>query len=1036
MEEHTKAVAGVATLRTAEDFARLVGRLGRTVEMIDGAGLAEVPEELAGACRRVRRLDPRGRSCWWLIETGALDDITAREIERFVRAQARRCVSGTAVVIAVGGPKLGLWVALAEEARAAVWRGRATALDARAAEVWAALLVGHDPSLAAMRAHRILSKRDVTRRFFRDVRGGLDALAASWAGLAVDDDETRRQLSLTLLSRLMFLYFVQHKGWLDGNEGFMAATVLDPDAEDLYRARLAPLFFETLSVPIEKRSTSRPGVPYLNGGLFERTEVERANPEAVPSDTELRALVGSVLERYRFIGRESGDSVGIDPAMLGTVFEELMGAHQRGASGTFYTPPRLVAECVADALDPLLRARLGDQLWARVNDASGLDARERARVENEVSRLRVIDPAMGSGAFLLGVLEYLLGVLSQVSDADPAALIRRIIANNLYGVDVSASAVTITELRLWLALVAALPDDGAEIEPLPNLAHHVRKGNSLFGTATVAWLDGVVLDQHNVRELRSVARRYTEAHGTEKARLDSERRRLERLLMLDILAGRRARASDALRDFDRGRGEDLFGRSRSLSIAEERERRRLVESADRAEGAVAAARRAAGAESFDFRVAFAPVMALGGFDAVVGNPPWVRLSNVHPEMRRNLRASYRWMRSSAGAGGFGAQPDLAVAFVERSVQLLRPGGVLSLVVPGKLFTTGYAGRLRAGIRAETTPLRLRDLATGEVALFSADVFPAVIVARKGRDDRSSVRVDDGTGRSGVALPCDLAVDEHPESPWPLLDGASMEAYRALVVGDAPLAERRRIRLGIKTGANAVYVDPPSDIQPVARAVRGGDVAAMTAAPSARLLLAHDLRTGEPLPAVAKETYAYLEEVRSRVEARADARAGDPLWKVHRIYAESLGHRVVWRDIGERLDAVYLPPVAEGGPAVLNSAYLVGVDDVRQGLRLAAWLCSIPARFVAAVSAERALGGYRRFMARNVGSVPVPDEVIVGAVELDALARALHREPEDERAWRLLNQYACELLGLTRPMREAIGAHADRLSLSSSGSLRW
>lgn len=1035
MEEHTRAVAGVATLRTAEDYARLVARLGRSVEMIDGAVLEEFPDELARSFRRVRRLDPRGRSCWWVVEAESLDEGVARLLDKFVRSQAKRCASGTAVIIAVGGPRLGLWIALAEEPRAAAWRGRSTALDARAAEVWSALLTGEDPSMSAMRAHRILSKREVTRRFFREVRQALDALSKSWSSLATDDPPTRRQLSLTLLSRLMFLYFVQHKGWLDGDAGFMAATVLDPAAEDVYRSRLAPLFFDTLSVPRDARRQKRVGVPYLNGGLFEPTEVERANPDARPADAELRAIVGDVLESYRFVGRESGTEVGVDPAMLGTVFEELMGSEERGASGTFYTPPRLVSECVADALEPVLRQRVGERIWAKICDSAELSPRDVARVEDAISDLRVIDPAMGSGAFLLGVLEYLVGVLEKVSSEDRASLVRRVIATNLYGVDVSASAVTITELRLWLALVAASPDGRRHVEPLPNLDHHIRRGNSLFGTGAVVWLDGLQVEPRLMRSVREVTTRYADAHGADKVELDQERRRLERRLALELLRGRRARAEGAVEDFDRGRGEDLFGRSRRLSLAEERERRGLVSALAHADDALAAARRSERVESFDFRSAFAPTMARGGFDAVVGNPPWVRLSKLPAGERRRLRASYRWMRGGGGRG-FGSQPDLAVAFVERSVQLLRPGGVLSLVVPGKLFTAGYARRMRAGIRAETAPLRLRDLATGEVALFSADVFPAVMVAQKEGETDVPVRVDDGAGRSGVALPRDLAVDDHPESPWPLLDGASMQAYRRLSVAAAPLAERRTIRLGIKTGANAVFVDPPGGVGPVVRALRGGDIAAMSGAPSARLLLAHQSTTGEPLSAVRDETLAYLRGVQSLIEGRADARPGDPIWRVHRVYRESLGHRVAWRDIGERVDAVYLPPISEGGPAVLNSAYLVAVDDVRQGLRLAAWLCSIPSRFAAAVSAERALGGYRRFIARNVGRVPVPDEVLEGSIELDALSRALHRNPADERAWRLLNQYACELLGLDRQMREAIGNHASRLSLSASGSLRW
>lgn len=1035
MQDHTKAVASVATLQTAEDFARLVARLGRRSESIDGAQLEEFPDELRGVFRRVRRLDPKGRSCWWLVEASALDDAMARGLERFVRAESKRCISGAAVIVAVGGARLGLWVALSEEPSVGVWRGKATALDARAAEVWSALLTGNEPAAAAMRAHRLLRKREVTRIFFRKVSGSLREISASWSGLTVDDAEVRHSLSVTLLCRLMFLYFVQEKGWLDGDLGFMAATVLDPDAEDLYRSRLHPLFFEMLSVSDGHRRVSRPGVPFLNGGLFERSSSERANPELSLCDESLRSFVGEVLERFRFVGRERDDVVGIDPEMLGTVFEELMGAEQRGSSGTFYTPPRLVSECVTDAISALLRERLGEHLFVRLMDGSPISEPERATIAGHLSALRVLDPAMGSGAFLLGALEFLVGLWQRVSDDDAAVLIRRVIGSNLYGVDLSAPAVTIAELRLWLTLVAALPDSIRDVEPLPNLGHHIRQGNSLFGTSVVAQLDGIRLDASSVRRLEEASEHYAHAHGSSKVCADKERREAERALAEEMLAATVERAERDLRDFDAARGQDLFGRSRSLSVAEERDRAGLEVAVERAHAATIEARRGGHGIAFDFHIAFAPVLASGGFDAVIGNPPWVRLSKVEPTVRKRVRAAYRWMNGSGGRG-FGVQPDLSIAFVERSVRLLKDGGVLSLVVPGKVFTAGYGARLRAGLRASTTPLRLRDLATGEVVHFSADAFPAVLVARKGAVRDALVRVDDGGGRSGVASVQDLAVDEDPGSPWPLLDSASMRAYRALISSVPSLGAARTIRLGIKTGANRLFVDVDSPSEFVRPALRGADINAMGAAPSSTLLFCHSPATGVALPTVHASAQEHFERNRSTLLGRADARRDDPLWKIHRVYPESLGHRVAWRDIGERLDAVYLPPVLEGGPLVLNSAYLVRVDDVRQGLRLAAWLCSIPARFSAAVTAERALGGYRRFMARNVAGVPVPLEVWAGTPELDALSQSLHRDPGDLRAWRALNAVACELLGLRREMRAAIGAHADRLSLSGEASLPW
>lgn len=1036
MEDYTQALAGVATLQTADDFARLVGRLGRSCDRIDAERLEDFPPELSEALTRAQRLDPRGRSCWWVVEAAVLTDALSRRLERFVTAQTRRCISGTAVVVAVGGVKLGLWVAVQSEPAVRVWRGRATNLDARAAEVWGALLTGKEPALSAITAHRLMSKRELTRAFFRDVRKSLVEVRAAWVGLDDDTPEVRRNLSVTLLCRLMFLYFIQEKGWLDGELRYIAAAVLDPDVEGVLKSRLWPLFFDALSRPKGERSAPWPGIPFLNGGLFDRTELEVANPAADLPDDCLRHLVGEVLEKYHFVGNERGGVAAIDPVMLGTVFEELMGAHERGASGTFYTPPRLVAECVEDALSPIIEERAGAAQLARLRDGGkSLSLQERAALADVLLGVRILDPAMGSGAFLLGAMQRLVGLLGCVCDEERSDLVRRVIANNLYGVDISSTAVTITELRLWLALVSTMPSNAPPAEPLPNLSHHIRCGNSLFGPSVVAQLDGLSLDPALVRDLAEQTGRYSAAHGQEKVEADRARRGLERRLTAELLGGARDRALGALRAFDCARGQDLFGRVRALSIAERREHKELVAAADEAEQVLRSAVRGEFASAFDYHVAFADVLNDGGFDMVVGNPPWVRLSNVPAPQRKRLRSVYRWMRSP-GAKGFGVQPDLSVAFVERSVRLLRPGGVLALVIPGKLFTAGYGAGFRLGMRRQTSLMRLRDLATGEVVHFSADAFPAVVVARKGSDSSYLTRVDDGAGRSGVASAFELSATEEPGAPWPLLDSASMEAYRHLSCSARPLNKQLVIRLGVKTGANRVFVDPPEGIGPVIRAVRGADIAPMKVLPSSTLLFAHGAESGVCQASVSASTLEYLEGNRDRLEARADARPSDPLWKVHRVYPESLGHRVVWRDIGQRLDAVYVPPVWEGGPAVLNSAYVVGVSSARQGLRLASWLCSTPVRFTAAVCAERALGGYRRFMARNVGLVPVPDAVVHGDPELDLVARALHADPEDRAAWRRLNTFACSILCLEPKLRDAIGEHADRLSLSAAAGQLW
>jgi hypothetical protein len=180
-----------------------------------------------------------------------------------------------------------------------------------------------------------------------------------------------------------------------------------------------------------------------------------------------------------------------------------------------------------------------------------------------------------------------------------------------------------------------------------------------------------------------------------------------------------------------------------------------------------------------------------------------------------------------------------------------------------------------------------------------------------------------------------------------------------------------------------------------------------------LAFAHDRVSGEVLPstAVSRELKQWLEPAVQRLSLRADASVSDAPWRLFRVHEDAVGHRVLWRDIAERLDAAYAPPVAAGGPIALNSAYSVAVPDASTGLRLAAWLCSTPSRFVAAAYAERALSGYRRFRAANVGCVPVPPPVLQGDTALDGVASALEEDPDDLSAHLALDTLAFSMLGL-------------------------
>src|SRR5690606_9612166 len=246
--------------------------------------------------------------------------------------------------------------------------------------------------------------------------------------------------ALLLLSRLMFLYFLQRECHLAGDTAFLPSLLnrwrRAPGKGTFYRAILDPLFFGALNTRPERRTPEARALgdlPYLNGGLFERHALERRNPALDLDDDALAGAFDGLLERYRFTTREAVEAaadgagdVGVDPEMLGRVFEALMATERRSASGTFYTPAAAVDRLVtaalethltrAEGVDPRAAARL-----VRDGDVAGIAPDRRATLLDALGALRVLDPACGSGAFLLGALTRLTRLRTALGEEDRAA---------------------------------------------------------------------------------------------------------------------------------------------------------------------------------------------------------------------------------------------------------------------------------------------------------------------------------------------------------------------------------------------------------------------------------------------------------------------------------------------------------------------------------------------------------------------------------------------------------------------------------------
>ena len=388
---------------------------------------------------------------------------------------------------------------------------------------------------------RLFSVERVTTRFYEEYAAVRDRIASALREHNQDHpvvksftQDEARAWATRQMGRVLFLWFLQAKRWL-GEPGGQGSPIylLDmwlqrsqTDEGEYYRGILSPLFFDAMATGSSSRS-EHPVlgyVPYLNGGLFRRNELEDRisddGPVSLPDDVfdpeDASSLLG-LLSRYRFTTREStpdDQSVDPDPELLGRVFENLYQGDERHDTGTYYTPREIVHFMCREALDGYLRGKTGvDQGTLDDLRQEAVGSRDEHRPLPDVpadalidvlETVRVCDPAVGSGAFLLGTIQEIValrrGILfSQRSYVEPHELYRmvsewkrRAIESSLYGVDINPEAVEICRLRLWLSMVLDMDEPPVPNSDwaLPNLDFQIVAGDSLVDRVTGVTLVG------------------------------------------------------------------------------------------------------------------------------------------------------------------------------------------------------------------------------------------------------------------------------------------------------------------------------------------------------------------------------------------------------------------------------------------------------------------------------------------------------------------------------------------------------------------
>ena len=510
-------------------------------------------------------------------------------------------------------------------------------------------------------------------------------------GMAADKIRDREEKPIRdyvkkLLGRIVFLHFLQKKGWLgvpagkewgEGDRDFMLKlfqNATERQKENFLDDILEDLFAEGLDrnrsdkddlYDTEVNGIGKCRIPYLNGGLFERDDLDKKSSH-FPAEYFDSLL--TMLSQYNFTIDENDPNdaeVGVDPEMLGRIFENLL--EDNKDKGAFYTPKEIVQYMCRESLIAYLQTDQKEEYkecirqFVTTHDAALLgDLKE--DIDQKLIDVKICDPAIGSGAFPMGLLRELFFCRSAIEPniVENAANIKRhIIQNNIYGVDIERGAVDIARLRFWLSLIV----DEKSPEALPNLDFKIMQGNSL-------------LEQYKGADLSTMTENNPESgHGITlfDSMLDVYRKNLRDKLAEYYACPEHDKKVQLRKDIADIVKQELSEQGIHIDFED------LDLSAN--------------SQFFLWHTWFHDVFSRPskeGFDIVIGNPPYLesRSSNFSESLKVSLQSEIQKRRLS-DAGAFPRGADLLIFFYELSLRLLNPNGYNVFITENSWLSTDY-----------------------------------------------------------------------------------------------------------------------------------------------------------------------------------------------------------------------------------------------------------------------------------------------------------------------------------------------------------
>ena len=586
------------------------------------------------------------------------------------------------------------------------------------------------------------------------------------------------------------------------------ATSTKRDIKTLYR------YAEMFSISEQEVINLFSEVPFLNGGLFEcldktryRDGVEqcynfdgfsRNDARFADGRYKHRAVVPnilffepekgllSILSRYNFTIEENSpeeQQVALDPELLGKVFENLLGAYNpetketaRNQSGSFYTPREIVNYMV----DESLIAFLGNNDFVRSLFSYDFTfdktkSNEYLKIADKLKAVKILDPACGSGAFPMGLLNRMIDILERISpNEDIYELKLSVIENCLYGSDIQSIAAQITKLRFFISLICNCEKDASKpnfgIPTLPNLETNFVSANSLIAKKKEdrqlnlfksEEIESIKKELHQIRHLHFSAKSTSTKHRLREKDLALRKKLIELLSDENNFASDDAKQLAEWNPYDQNDTSSFFDPEWMFGVAD-------------------------------------------GFDIVIGNPPYIQLQNNGGELAK--------LYEGCGYSTFARTGDIYCLFYERGWQLLKKDGYLCYITSNKWMRAGYGEKTRDFFANKTNPLLLIDFA-GVKIFESATVDTNILLfSRSNNQHKTTCAITNKQNKDSVKNLSDFVrqqdtiCDFSTSDSWVILSPIEQSIKRKIEAVGTPLKDWDiNIYRGVLTGCNEAFI---------------------------------------------------------------------------------------------------------------------------------------------------------------------------------------------------------------------------------------